>query len=137
MNYYYIIACIQQTTEMKKKSYMQQTILRIYMQVDWRDIIVYLHSGRVQHLSDRNELYDPLHFVLLFPRGEPGWHPEIPHVDPHTRALRPGFAPKFDATAAANMVETEAKEGGSCSTANIEESKVKRVSAYVPIPSYY
>lgn len=24
-----------------------------------------------------NEMYDPLHYVLLHPKGEPGWYPEL------------------------------------------------------------
>src|SRR5450759_2038316 len=47
-------------------------------QVDKRDIVVYVNRGGVRHISDANEAYIPLHFVLLFPSGEAGWHPGIP-----------------------------------------------------------
>src|SRR5450759_1619357 len=47
-------------------------------QVDKRDIVVYVNGGGVCHISDANEAYIPLHFVLLFPYGEAGWHPGIP-----------------------------------------------------------
>jgi hypothetical protein len=26
-------------------------------------------------------MYDPLHFVLLYPHGEPGWCPDLRHSD--------------------------------------------------------
>jgi hypothetical protein len=47
-------------------------------QVDRRNIVVYVNGGGVRHISDANEAYIPLHFVLLFPYGEAGWHPGIP-----------------------------------------------------------
>ena len=37
------------------------------------DIQIQLRGGGVKHISDCNENYDPLHYVLLFPRGEKGW----------------------------------------------------------------
>ena len=37
------------------------------------DIQIQLRGGRVQHKDDTNVAYDPLHYVLLFPKGEPGW----------------------------------------------------------------
>lgn len=47
-----------------------------------RDIVVHLtapEGGRVlQRLTELNGAYDSLHFVLLAPRGEPGWHLGIP-----------------------------------------------------------
>jgi hypothetical protein len=26
-------------------------------------------------------MYDPLHFVLMYPHGEPGWDPDLRHAD--------------------------------------------------------
>ena len=43
-----------------------------------RDIILHLHEGGLQHISELHRAYAPLHYVLLFPRGEDGWHPTIP-----------------------------------------------------------
>ena len=37
------------------------------------DIQIQLRGGGVQHMDDTNVAYDPLHYVLLFPKGEPGW----------------------------------------------------------------
>ena len=45
-----------------------------------RDIILRVRGVRPQLkiISEFNAAYDPLHFVLLFPRGEAGWWPTIP-----------------------------------------------------------
>ena len=45
--------------------------------VSSRDIIVRLRGGGLQRLSEVNAAYDGLHFVLMHPYGEPGWHPNI------------------------------------------------------------
>jgi hypothetical protein len=42
-----------------------------------RDIIFRKRDGQVQHITDLNAAYQPLHFPLLFPRGEPGAAPPI------------------------------------------------------------
>ena len=82
------------------------------MQTQWRDIIIYMHGGGIRHISDQNASYDPLHFVLLFPRGDPGWEPDIPHVDPTWRPRLPGHASKQDHVTVRDMVDDEATEGG-------------------------
>ena len=38
-----------------------------------RQILVHLRTGGVKRITDRPSAYDPLHYVLLFPRGEKGW----------------------------------------------------------------
>ena len=45
-----------------------------------RDIVLRVRGQRPQLkiISEYNAAYDPLHFVLLFPRGEAGWWPAIP-----------------------------------------------------------
>ena len=45
-----------------------------------RDIVLRVRGERPQLkiISECNAAYDPLHFVLLFPRGEAGWWPTIP-----------------------------------------------------------
>ena len=45
------------------------------------DIILHSHEGGLQHISELHRAYAPLHYVLLFPRGEDGWHPTIPIRD--------------------------------------------------------
>ncbi|KZS96818.1 hypothetical protein SISNIDRAFT_406885, partial [Sistotremastrum niveocremeum HHB9708] len=45
---------------------------------DSRDIVLRLNDGPLSRISDRHPAYHPLHYVLLFPYGEMGWHEEIP-----------------------------------------------------------
>lgn len=54
---------------------------------DYRDIIVRrrMPSGtRLYRIHEGHPSYAPLHYVLLFPYGEPGWHEELHMVDPNT-----------------------------------------------------
>ncbi len=45
-----------------------------------RDIRVRARGGGLCRISDAHCAYDPLHFVLFHPHGEPGWHPNITGV---------------------------------------------------------
>eukprot|EP00798_Chlamydomonas_sp_ICE-L_P011276 gene11276-18908_t len=47
-------------------------------QTNTRDVVINLRGGPVCHITDLSPAYDPLHFVLLFPRGENGWQNNIP-----------------------------------------------------------
>src|SRR5439155_17218837 len=38
-----------------------------------RDIVLKTREGTLKHISELNGAYDPLHYPLLFPRGEYGW----------------------------------------------------------------
>ncbi len=42
-----------------------------------RNIKVRARGGRLWRSSDAHYAYDPLHFVLFHPHGEPDWHPNI------------------------------------------------------------
>ncbi|EIW69730.1 hypothetical protein TREMEDRAFT_61492 [Tremella mesenterica DSM 1558] len=42
----------------------------------FRDL--YLRGGGVRNISELHSAYLPLHFTLIYPHGEPGWHPRIP-----------------------------------------------------------
>lgn len=42
-----------------------------------RDIILQRHKGELQIISDLHPAYVPLYYVLLFPNGESGWHPDL------------------------------------------------------------
>jgi hypothetical protein len=42
-----------------------------------RDLILCLHDGSVQFISDMHQFYDALHYVLMFPHGDRGWHEEL------------------------------------------------------------
>ena len=48
-----------------------------------QDIVLYKHGGGLQGISDIHPLYPSLHYdyVLLFPNGDLGWHPNIFHMD--------------------------------------------------------
>ncbi|KIK21159.1 hypothetical protein PISMIDRAFT_655460 [Pisolithus microcarpus 441] len=43
-----------------------------------RDIILHLQGGGLHHISNLHPSYLPLHYVLLFPHGQEGWHLDIP-----------------------------------------------------------
>jgi hypothetical protein len=43
-----------------------------------RDIVLQPYEGGLQRISEIHPSYIPLHYVLMFPRGEDGWHPNIP-----------------------------------------------------------
>ena len=42
-----------------------------------RDIVLKTREGTLKHIFELNGAYDPLHYPLLFPRGEYGWHDQI------------------------------------------------------------
>ena len=45
---------------------------------DHRDIVLRLKGGGLQRISYLHPAYASLHYVLLFPHGEDGWHTGIP-----------------------------------------------------------
>ena len=45
-----------------------------------RDIILRLQGGGLHYISKFNPFYLPLHYVLLFPTGQEGWHLDIPLI---------------------------------------------------------
>ncbi|KIJ19301.1 hypothetical protein PAXINDRAFT_7795 [Paxillus involutus ATCC 200175] len=44
-----------------------------------RDIIVRRRGGGLMRISELDRNYYPLHYVVLFPTGQPQWHPNIPY----------------------------------------------------------
>ena len=57
---------------------------------DHRDIILRLSGGGLRRISQLHPSYSTLHYVLLFPHGEDGWHPTIPaQVLPGARSRSP------------------------------------------------
>ena len=44
-----------------------------------RDIVLHARTGGLQRITECNCVYDSLHYVILFPSGENGWHLKIPH----------------------------------------------------------
>jgi len=53
---------------------------------DKRDIILRRKGGGLKRISECHPTYSPLHYVLLFPKGELGWHWDIPLREGHGRA---------------------------------------------------
>jgi hypothetical protein len=47
-------------------------------QSNHRDIVLHLSGGGLQRISHLHPSYSSLHYVLLFPYGEDGWHTDIP-----------------------------------------------------------
>jgi hypothetical protein len=45
---------------------------------DHRDIVLRLQGGGLKRISHLHPSYASLHYVLLFPNGEDGWHTDIP-----------------------------------------------------------
>lgn len=45
----------------------------------YRDAAVVSHGGGLIRINEQHPLYDPLHYVLMFPRGEQGWMAPLPN----------------------------------------------------------
>jgi len=50
----------------------------VYHALDNRDIVLWAKGGRLEQISQNSPSYSTLHYVLLFPKEENGWHPRIP-----------------------------------------------------------
>jgi hypothetical protein len=46
--------------------------------IDRRDVVIVQQAGLFQHIFELHVGYMALHYPLLFPYGEDGWHPNIP-----------------------------------------------------------
>lgn len=55
-----------------------------------REIKFYMRQGGIRRITVYNGAFMPLHFVLLFPRGELGWEPGIPLALPAANAHEAG-----------------------------------------------
>jgi hypothetical protein len=55
-----------------------------------RKIVVFPFYGRPKRISEIHPSYDALHFVLLFPAGEDGWHHQLflPKMNKHVTVLQ-------------------------------------------------
>jgi len=51
---------------------------RVYHVLDNRDVVLWARRGQLERISQNSPSYSALHYVLLFPKGENGWHPRIP-----------------------------------------------------------
>ena len=52
--------------------------------ISGRDIILYQSSGGIKKINSLNALYDPLHYVLLFPFGDPGFQLDLSYNNSNT-----------------------------------------------------
>ena len=52
-----------------------------HAQTQHRDIAVYCRRGGIHRMVETHPATDPMHYVLLFPRGEQGWSQNIPYRD--------------------------------------------------------
>ena len=50
----------------------------VYHTIDNRDVVLWARRGQLQRISQNSPLYATFYYVLLFPKGENGWHPKIP-----------------------------------------------------------
>ena len=55
----------------------------------FRDIIFRLRGRGLTRINEIHASYDPLHFPLLFPYGQEGWHVDMQHVVPQRLQSRP------------------------------------------------
>jgi hypothetical protein len=46
-----------------------------------KNIILHGKNNEIQGIRSYHGCYDPLSYPIFFPRGELGWHPDIPKVD--------------------------------------------------------
>jgi len=49
------------------------------------DILLSKREGGMQKISELHLSYDPLHYVLLFPKGDDGWHTNLPLIGSRRR----------------------------------------------------
>lgn len=73
---------IKSPTEEDRRRYNRPTsseVAIIYpdnpVDISQRDIVLASRTGTFQRISDLHPAYMPLHYVLLFPLGDEGWHP--------------------------------------------------------------
>ena len=52
-----------------------------------RDVIIKYRGGHLSRISELDSKYDPLHYVLLHPRGELGWSPSLKEDMPLATAM--------------------------------------------------
>jgi len=50
----------------------------VHYALDNRDVVLQARGGQLEQISQNSPSYSALHYVLLFPKGENGWHLRIP-----------------------------------------------------------
>ncbi len=46
-------------------------------QVEHLDVVLQTKAGEIQHINAMHRSYDPLHYVILFPYGDDGYHEKL------------------------------------------------------------
>ena len=54
---------------------------------DHLNVVLHEKSGGLQIINELHRSYDPLHYVLMFPYGEDGFHLGIPHTKRTTKNI--------------------------------------------------
>ncbi|KAG2212076.1 hypothetical protein INT45_006838, partial [Circinella minor] len=49
----------------------------------YRDVVITSRGGGLMRINEFHPLYDPTHYVLIFPRGEQGWVEPLPNNHPN------------------------------------------------------
>ncbi|KAG2208028.1 hypothetical protein INT45_000719 [Circinella minor] len=49
----------------------------------YRDVVITCHGGGLMRINEFHPLYDPTHYVLIFPCGEQGWVVPLPNNHPN------------------------------------------------------
>jgi len=50
----------------------------VHHTLDNRDVVLWARGGQLKQISQNSPSYSALHYILLFPKEENGWHPRIP-----------------------------------------------------------
>ena len=50
----------------------------VHHALDNRDVVLQARGGQLECIIQNSPSYAALHYVLLFPKGENGWHSRIP-----------------------------------------------------------
>ena len=50
----------------------------VHHALDNKDMVLWARGGQLEQISQNSPSYSAFHYVLLFPKGENGWHPRIP-----------------------------------------------------------
>jgi hypothetical protein len=79
-------------------------------------------------ISDLHPAYDPLHFVLFHPHGEPGWQPYMPHAA--VAPINPPQPPQDDDSEEVDDVEHVATDAGPAQPAQRKKITAREWACY-------
>ncbi len=79
-------------------------------------------------ISDLHPAYDPLHFVVFHPHGEPGWQPDMPHAV--VAPVNPPQPPQDDGSEEVDDVEHVATDAGPAQPAQRKKITAREWACY-------